>query len=442
MRDYCGEAMGESGFQSKGTNGHNGAAAKQLTVQRASEIEAQAIEWLWAGRIAIGKQTLIAGEPGLGKSQLTTGLAATVTTGGYWPCDEGRAPLGSVIILSAEDDAADTIVPRLIAAGADLDRVLIVSSVQQRDGHGRRVFNLQADLDLLEAEIAKAGDVRLVIIDPVSSYLGKTDSHKNSDVRGTLEPLGEMAARLRVAVVSVTHFSKGAASAINRFIGSIGFVAAARAAFIVTRDPDGDDGRRLFLTAKNNLARDTGGLAFRLEQRLLPLKNGGETLGSSIAWEGGRIDRTADEVLAAASDAGGTGEPTAKEMWIEFLRTVLSDGALPAKEVEREAVQACLLAEGKPIGDSKPCRDARKALGMAKPRKGGMGEGWVWELPKAPSPPEDALQNNRAPSASEGAFGHERVVDLEAHRRTKAPHPPALGPKGDNLDDLDPEWRS
>jgi hypothetical protein len=97
-----------------------------LFVRRASEIEPQSIQWLWPFRIAIGKQTLIAGEPGLGKSQLTIALAAAVSTGGHWPCDEGRASLGSVIILSAEDDAADTIVPRLSAAGADLDRVLIV----------------------------------------------------------------------------------------------------------------------------------------------------------------------------------------------------------------------------------------------------------------------------------------------------------------------------
>jgi hypothetical protein len=182
---------------------------------------------------------MIVGEPGLGKSQLTAFMAAVITTGGQWPCEEGQAPLGSVIILSAEDDAADTIRPRLDAAEADAKRVLIVSAVRSDDGRGRRTFNLQADLDLLEQEITKARDVRLVIIDPISSYLGKTDSHKNSDVRGVLEPVGEMAARLRVAVVSVTHKSKGKGnSAINSAIGSIGFTGVARSAFLVDKDPD------------------------------------------------------------------------------------------------------------------------------------------------------------------------------------------------------------
>jgi hypothetical protein len=207
----------------------NNPTGRSLIVRRASEITPEPIEWLWPKRVAIGKQTMIVGEPGLGKSQLTAFMAAAVTTAGQWPCNEGQAPLGSVIILSAEDDAADTIRPRLDAAGADPTRILIVSAVRSDDGTGRRTFNLQADLDLLEEEITKARDVRLVIIDPISSYLGKADSHKNSDVRGVLEPVGEMAARLRVAVVSVTHRSKGKGnSAINTAIGSVGFTGVAR----------------------------------------------------------------------------------------------------------------------------------------------------------------------------------------------------------------------
>ena len=305
----------------------------RLDVRRMSDVESKKTDWLWQNRIAIGKQTLIGGEPGLGKSQLMAAFAAAVTTGGDRPCGEGCAPLGSVVILSAEDDAADTIRPRLDAAGADASRVYQISAVEERDGRGRRVFNLQADLPLLERTIQSVGDVRLVIIDPVSSYMGKTNSHKNADVRGTLEPLGDMAARLRVAVVSITHFSKGKGNtALNSFIGSIAFVAAARAAFIVTRDPDSDDtARRLFITAKNNLAADSGGLAFRIEQRLLT----DEILASAIVWDGARINRTADEILAAVADvkAGSPSRADAED----FLRDALAGGPVPMKDIETDA---------------------------------------------------------------------------------------------------------
>ena len=214
--------------------------------------------------------------------------------------------------------------------------------------------------------------MRLVIIDPVSSYLGKTDSHKNADVRGTLEPLGDMASRLRVAVISITHFSKGTGqSAVNSFIGSIAFIAAARAAFIVTRDPD-DPTRRLFVQAKNNLAGDCGGLAFRVEQRLI----GNDIVASAITWESERIARTADEILAANRDGNETPERSEAE---EFLRTILSNGPQPATEIEAEAKGAGL--------SMRTVRRAQKGLGIKPYRKAESGDGlgklgrWYWSLP-------------------------------------------------------------
>lgn len=205
-----------------------------------SEITMEPVNWLWPGRVALGKHTCLAGEPGTGKSQLAIDLAARASLGAPLPCGEGTAPQGTVIILSAEDSDADTIVPRLHAAGADCGRVYIIKAMETDEG-GRRGFNLQADLDALERMIVGLGDVRLVVIDPISSYLGRgIDSHRNSDVRGVLEPLSEMAQRLDVAIVSVTHFSKSCAGnmpkALHRFIGSIAFVAAPRIAFAVLQD--------------------------------------------------------------------------------------------------------------------------------------------------------------------------------------------------------------
>src|SRR5215831_8298704 len=218
-------------------------------------------------------------------------MAAAVTTGSEWPCREGRAPQGNVIIFSAEDGAADTVVPRLMAAGADRERVELVSAV--RDQTSRRSFDLSADLALLEQRISKIGDVKLIIIDPISSYLGpKVDSHVNAAVRAVLEPVSEMAARLRVAIVAITHPPKATGTAaINRFIGSIAFVAAARAAYMVTRDPD-DENRRLFLPVKNNLAPLGKGLAFRLEQRIVAEPG---IVASFVIWDAAPVTITADQ---------------------------------------------------------------------------------------------------------------------------------------------------
>jgi putative DNA primase/helicase len=305
---------------------HNGSGAAAALVSRcAAEIPPEKIEWVWPGRLARGKHTCVAGEPGTGKSQLSIAIIAAVTTAGEWPCGEGRASLGSAIILSAEDGASDTIVPRLLAAGADLNRVHVVSAV--RDAYGRRALNLQHDLDLLESKIADIGNVALVAVDPVSSYLGKTDSHKNSEVRGLLEPLSEMAQRTRVAILSVTHFSKAGANsttkALHRFIGSIAFAGAPRAAFAVIDDAE-HEGRRLFLHAKNNLARAPQGLAFRLEQCLV----GDGIVASRILWETEPVAITANEALAA--DAAGAENRTAKADAMEFLQAALAGGPVPA----------------------------------------------------------------------------------------------------------------
>jgi RecA-family ATPase len=303
----------------------NGNATELISI-RASNIVPEKVEWLWPGRLARGKHTCIAGEQGTGKSQLSIAIIAAITTGGSWPCGEGQSPIkGNVVILSAEDGAADTIVPRLEAAGADLSRVVIVSAVRL-DGNGRRTFNLQTDIDKLERKISEIGDVALVVIDPVSSYLGKTDSHKNSEVRGVLEPLAEMADRTRVAVLSITHFNKpGSANtvkALHRIIGSVAFSAAPRVAFAVIEDAE-NPGRYLVLHAKNNLAPAPQGLAYRLEQTIIT--NG--IVASRIGWETEPVAMTANQAMAA--DAAG-GEHQIDEA-VKLLRDLLAEGPVTAK---------------------------------------------------------------------------------------------------------------
>jgi len=381
---------------------------KRLVVHNADMVDPEPVEWLWAGRIAIGKTTLIGGDPGLGKSQLSIFIAATITQAGLWPCQEGKPPAKrSVIMLSAEDGVADTIVPRLMAAGADRTKVKIVTAVHEADGTGRRIFNLTKDLDALENLITEIGDVGMVIIDPVNAYIGGgVDSHKNAAVRAVLEPISELADRLSVAILALTHFSKQlGGKAIYRFIGSIAHVGSARVAFAVVADQE-DKTRLLLLHAKNNLAPAQKGLAFRVEQHLV--KDG--IVGSSIFFESTHVTNTsADEALAAEGGSAGT----AKDEAVEFLKLVLAAGRVRVKDVEAEARAACLLGDEQPISKSKPFRDAREQLGVV-PIRDGFGRGAVYFLSLPEHPTMGAHHKNRAPMDNEGAHGEERE-DEGAH---------------------------
>jgi hypothetical protein len=155
-----------------------GLSAKQqkrrLISQRASDLEPEKLVWVWPGRIPQGKLVLLGGPPGLGKSQLTAFMSATVSNGGYWPCGEGSTLPGDVIFMSAEDGVQDTIIPRLMAAGANRERVHIVSAATKPDGTGRKTFSLKTDVDLLEEMAKRIGIVRLIIVDPILIWAGAT----------------------------------------------------------------------------------------------------------------------------------------------------------------------------------------------------------------------------------------------------------------------------
>jgi putative DNA primase/helicase len=353
--------------------------ASGLEVVCMADVKPSAIDWLWPNWIALGKVHVLAGEGGRGKSTILCGTTAIATTGTTWPDGAEASLIGSVIILAAEDDVEDTLAPRLMAAGADLSRVFVIRSVF--DENRRRSFNLQADLERLEAEILKRDNVKLVIIDPISSYLGKVDSHKNADVRSVLEPLGEMAARLRVAIICNNHFSKSGGNANSRVIGSVAFVNQARAAFIVTPDED-DETRMLLIPSKMNIAPIRHGLAYRIEGCVVEFE-GKEIATSRIMFESAPITISADQALAAMEGNGQA--KTDKAEAIDFLSDLLATGPMPVSEVQGEAKAAGISA--------KSLRSARETLGI-KPEKSGFEGGWVWALPgpKMPSAPQDARE--------------------------------------------------
>jgi AAA domain-containing protein len=172
LKAFLGWGKGENippadGWQWPEGAADNGRGQPELVVRRVADVETTPIRWLWKDRIALGKVTFLVGDPDEGKSYLTTAMAAHVTTGAPWP-DGAPCERGSVLIISAEDDIADTIKPRLAACGADLDKVHFIETVNSCK-HGRKVqrlFSLQEDLDALANELNRIGDVRLVDIDP------------------------------------------------------------------------------------------------------------------------------------------------------------------------------------------------------------------------------------------------------------------------------------
>jgi putative DNA primase/helicase len=337
------------------------APAPGVILVRTSDIVPERIQWLWQGFIPSGRLTGLVGYPGLGKSQVGLNLAAMVSTGRDFPGGASNEKAGHVIILSAEDDPADTIVPRLIAASADRNRIRVVKAVN--DGAGERPFNLSVDLDRLEREY-DLRQVKLLVIDPASSYLGSAKgNHVNrnngGDVRTILAHLASFAAKHELAVLAVSHLNKSSgASAITRIMGSTEWVAVPRAVFLVTEEAGTD--RRLFLPLKNNLGPDRIGYAFRVENRIVA--NGIDT--SAIVWDHDPVTVTADEALAAAAKKA----PSAA---IDFLQQALSDGPMDQTEIVRL---------GKEAGYSeKSLRTAREKLGV-QPKKEGFGKTgkWVW----------------------------------------------------------------
>lgn len=349
----------------------------QMQLLCINDVLAEKIEWLWPGRLAMGKMTLLCGDPGLGKSTLTTDIAARTSTGAKWPDGGEATEAGSVILFSAEDGIADTIKPRLEAAGADLTKIHAFDCVKEqitKNGQvRRRGFNLETDLPRLTDVITKIGDVKLVIIDPITSFIGRVDSHKNSEVRNLLEPVARMAQEHKLAVLAITHLSKGtgATKAIYRAIGSLAFAAVSRLVFLLAadlRDPE----KRLLLPIKANITARQPGLGFRIT-------SAGEDAPPKIDWENEGIDITADQYFEQVLNSPKIKSAVATA--VSFLSEKLSGGPILSTELE-EAVQS----QG--ISDA-TYRRARQQLGIRRQKR---RDKWYSSLPTISSIEEQSLE--------------------------------------------------
>jgi hypothetical protein len=322
----------------------------------ASSVETKPVEWLWVGRIPKTKLTMFDGDPDLGKSVVTMDIAARVSVGRTFP-DDAPCEAGNVLIVNVEDGVDDTIVPRLKAHGADLERVFIFSSVS--DGKGsKRLLELPQDIALLKSKV-KERDAKLLIIDPVLTMLGG-DVNKDQDARKALAPLRDMAEGTGVAVICVRHLNKNVSlSAIQRGGGNMGLIGVARAGSFFARHPD-EDGLRVMASHKSNLAQRPPSLAYRIVTSTVQ-----DT--ARIEWKG-VTDHDADNLAA-----GGVSphEKTVLDEAIQFLRDELNDRPVMAKTVFKDAHDAGIAEI--------TLRRAKTALRVRSERQG--TDGWAWRLP-------------------------------------------------------------
>ena len=331
-----------------------------------AEITPRPIHWLWNHWLACGKIHIIGGQPGTGKTTLALALAATVTIGGLWP-DGTKAARGNVLIWSGEDSAEDTLVPRLAAAGADLTRVFFVNDWTLADKS--RPFDPSRDVDALARTLGTT-EFSLMVVDPIVSAVAG-DSHKNAEVRRSLQPLADLATRTGCAVLGITHLTKGTGGSdpLERITGSLAFGAVARLVFIAAKPQDGE-GSRMFCRAKSNIGPDGGGYEYDLAGVELSAHPG---VFTSVARWGNPLEGSARDLLAVADESpDDTGE---RSDACRFLADLLADGPVNSKQVMSDARQAGVA--------ERTLHRAKKELGVESLREA-MPSGkhhWVWRLP-------------------------------------------------------------
>jgi len=336
-----------------------------------AEVEPREVSWLWLGRMALGRLTLLVGRPGEGKSFVTCDMAARISTGTPWP-DGSANPAGSVILISAEDDAGDTIRPRLDACGADVSKIHLLSAVRHTDelGQPREMMFTLADIPMLEAALRRVPDCRLIVIDPIGSFLGGgTDAHRDNEVRSYLAPVAQLAEKYGPAVLVVAHRRKGSGSNADELaLGSRAFTGIARAVWHLSRDNE-NKARRLLLPGKDKLAPEGGGLAFAITGS-----------PAAVEWEDAPVTMNADDGLALENgDADGEAKPgpkpEARNVAVEWLRELLANEPRPTAEVMAEANAA-----------GYAWRTVRRAADVLEINiyKPAFDKGWAWRLPEDP----------------------------------------------------------
>lgn len=324
-------------------------ATETVILRSAASIVPRRIDWLWEGWLAVGKLHLLAGAPGTAKTTIALTLGAAISRGGQFP-DGSSAKRGKVLIWSSEDDPRDTLIPRLIAAGADLNNIHIVESVNHNN-KGKRVFDPSKDFPLLKSAVEQVGNVSFMVIDSVADAVAG-DAGKNNQVRRALAPVKEFAEEMGIATLGITHFNKNVTGkAMSRIIDSVAFVGLPRVVMIAFKKRGNGS---LMMRAKSNIGPDTGGYEFYTYVE--PLIGYDGITANRVGWKG-YIEGSADDHLRDAES--NIAEPENEQQKAEkFLMDEFSDG------MRRES--ADVIDKAKSLGISfDSLKRARKELGMS-----------------------------------------------------------------------------
>jgi RecA-family ATPase len=352
-------------------NGSDDRGGRTVTAERFAAIAAERTRWLWDRRIPLGSASLLVGREKLGKSTLTAELAAQLSRGLLEGDLAGRS--AATLIVTYEDSAARTIKPRLMAAGADLERVHLVR-VQR--GDAADLVTLPSDVESIGALAAETG-ARLIVIDPLSASLGSdVDGHRDQDIRRALAPLVALAERADLAVLALAHLNKQqGGDALSRVLGSRGLTAAVRSVLTFGRPPDADEDSRERVLAHpaSNLAPEAPSLAYRHEGREVHADDG-ETIETNRLVLIGECDTRADELI----DSRSNDERTDTDAAGEWLGDELADGQWhESREIK---------ARAKAAGHSERTLH-RARIGLAiEDRREGFPAVSEWRLPVVPPP--------------------------------------------------------
>jgi len=345
--------------------------AAKLVMTTASQVKPEKITWLWKDKIPYKKLTLFVGNPGLGKSLASVDVIAKASKGAAFPdTTETYAPVES-ILFSLEDDANDTIVPRLMAAGADLDKIHIVQHVRQigaGNAPQEKQFSIDTDLPALEQALKEFPNTRVLVIDPVTNHLGKASATADEELRPVLSKLAAFVAQHNLATILITHFNKGVGlESLHRIAGGVAMVAVVRIAwaFIETAD-----GKHLMLNAKSNVSAHNVALGYSIE--VVKVETNGVVLEPiKMKWGSGIAARFSKAL--ADSENLELRELGECQHW---LKTYLASGEKPATEITRAA-------ETMNCSDNQ-IRRASERLNVKKRKDTSSSTGkWLWSYSEA-----------------------------------------------------------